>query len=339
MASKLQTLLYGVGLAPEAAYNTASTTFLRMTRNNEAITTPKTSMESDANEQGKGDEFPTAAFQVARDSQQTIERYGDATFLTWAFAYALGAVSESGSGSSGVYTITPLDIVSTGIQLPSFSTVEQMEDSGSSSVDNLFTGNVIDTLSLTFQSGPGRNSVTASVKYQGSGVVTSPSAVTLPSLSTDHYMLSSGMSLTIQGVDYVAAKSIVQGTFTWSNALDATNGYFPGSGLDSSGFAERGRLEVGTRTCGFEFTVRLLSSSAEYTKLMALDTGTAVIGLQYDSTHEVTITLNKVQFTTLDLGSTAGTATVKVTCLPLNAGSGVVSVTAKCGVDGICIPS
>jgi hypothetical protein len=336
MASKIQTLLWGVGLAKEAAYNTASASFLRFTRTNEVLTTPKTTMEDDAPEQGKGDEFPTANFAVARDVQQTIERYGDTLFMTWALGYGLGAVSETGTGATGVYTITPLDIVGTGIQLPSFSYFEQLIDSGTSSQDNLFTGCVIDSVSIAFDSTPGRQSVKCTAKFQGSGVVTQPSAVTLPALSASTYALSQGMALTINGENYVSAASIVDGTFTYANNLDATNGYYPGSGVDASNFAERGRLEVGTRTATFEFTARLLAGSSEYTKLMALTTGTAVLSFIHDATHQVVVTLEKVQFKTIDLGANSGTATIKVTCgLLKDPTNGLVSVTAKCGTDGI----
>lgn len=343
MAVKLQQLNFGVGIDSEATYNAGSNGYLKFSRTNTAATSRTTAFEDNQTEQGKGSDFPTQNYVVSRTSSQSIERYGDSTFMLWALSYALGNSVTTGSSAPYSYEITPQDLVAStsGIQLPSFSTVEQLTESGSTALTNLFYGNVMDSVTISFSSGTGRQSVKCNASYMGSGKLGSASGISLPGLNVDDYMLAANMSLTILGTNYVNAKTIVEGNFSYSNNLDAANGYFPGSGVDSAGFAYRGRLEAGTnRKCNFDFTVRLLNTSTEYSELMALTTGTAVLGFQHgsDTDNAVTITLNEVQFVAEEIGNSGGTATVKITTKPLyNGSSPVVTVTGKCGTGGFAV--
>jgi hypothetical protein len=151
-------------------------------------------------------------------------------------------------------------------------------------------------------------------------------------------MLSQGMSLTINGVDYVAAKTTLSGTIGFKNNLLLNQGYFPGSGTQN-GAAIRGRLEIGARKSSFEFTVRLLSTSTEYAKLIAQTEGSAVLGFIYDSTHQVTVTFPKVAFTMVENTEADGIVAVKVTCEPMMSGTGdtvmPISASCQCGITGI----
>ena len=331
MATRVQSLQIGLGKAKEAAYNTPSASFIRLQKINMDITSPVSSNETDADWIGKGNEFAETLFKTNTDVSNRMQKYGSAEFLTYVLAYGLGVVDET----TGVYTITPADPGTT-LQLPSFSVVEQLAEGGGSAIDNLYHGCVVDNFAINFQSGPGLKSVSADMAFRGSGAVTTPSAVSLPALTTEHHALAAGMSLTVDGVDYVAAGTGIAGSFTWSNALLADEGYYLGSGIDANGYATRGRLEYGKRVAGFEFTVRLLSTSLEYTKLRALTTGTATMVFPYDSTHTVTIVLEKVGFTKVENTEANGIVAVKVTALPMfDLTNGVVTVTAKCGVSGI----
>jgi hypothetical protein len=331
MATRVQSLILGLGLSAEDSYNTASADFLRFTKVNMDITSPVSSNETDADWIGKGNEFAENLFKTNTDVSNRIQKFGSAEFLTYILAYGLGVVSET----SGVYTITPADPGTT-LQLPSFSVVEQIPEGGGSAIDNMYTGCVVDTFAINFSYGPGLKSVTSEMTFRGSGAVTTPSAITVPAVTGEHHALASGMSLSINGVDYVSAATGLTGAFTWNNNLLADEGYFIGSGEDGSGYATRGRLEYGKRVAGFEFTARMLSTSAEYTKLRALTTGTAVMVFPYDATHTVTITLEKVGFTKVENMETNGIVSVKVTAVPMfHLTNGVVSVTAKCGVTGI----
>ena len=85
------------------------------------------------------------------------------------------------------------------------------------------------------------------------------------------------------------------------------------------------------------FVARFENGSAEYTKLKAQTTGTAVIALAYDANNSLEITWQKVAFSAAEIGETDGIVTVAVECLPMyDATNGIISAVAKCGVDAIC---
>lgn len=331
MATRVQSLVVGMGLAKESAYNTASSSFIRFEKTNMDITSPESNNETDATWIGKGVEFAENLYPVNNDTSNKIEKYGSVEFMTAALAYGLGNVSQT----SGTYTITAMN-PSTSLQLPSFSWVEQVEESGSAAIDNLYTGCCVENLGIKFQYGPGLKSVTCDMAWRGSGATTSPSGVSVPATQTDHHALGSGMALTINGVDYVAAATGLEGSFTWNNNLMANEGYYIGSGLDAAGYANRGRLWYGNRVAGFDFTVLLLNSSAEYSKLRALTTGTATMTFNYDSTHQVVIELQKVGFKKVMNTQTNGLVSVRVTAEPMyDLTNGIITVTAKCPISGI----
>jgi hypothetical protein len=329
--NRVQGLKIATGLAAESSYNTASATFLGWEQLNLDIVSPDSNTENDAAWVGKGNEFAENIFPTYNDVQGTFEKYGSAEWLTYGLAYALGGVSYS----SPTYTITPISPATT-LQLPSFSVAEQLPDGGSTSIDNLYTGCVMDSFSIDFKYGPGLKSVSTKGSFRGSGAVTTPSAITYPAVESEHFALGSGMSLTINGVDYVAASSGLEGSFSWNNALLADLGYTIGSGTDAKGFQNRASLLIGARKCAFSFTAFLSSSSAEYTKLRNLTTGTATMTFLYDSTHTVTIELQKVAFEKVENTNVDGIASVRVSVLPMyDLSNGLVTVTAKCGITGI----
>lgn len=335
MPSRLQTLSYAVGSNKQANISTASASFIHFDKLNATITSPNITFESDAAYIGKGGptpEFATAAAPVAYDIKNSLEKYASAEFATWAIAYGLGDVAYA----SSTYTITPLDTRSS-LELPYFTVVEQLTEGGSSAIDNAYLGCALNDFDLTFNSGPGRQSAKITSNWVASGVITSPSTVDIPTLNSDHYMLASSMALTINGEDYVSAKTIVSGSWKWSNNLNVKDGFFPGSGLQN-GAAVMGRIEVGDRASTFEFTARLLNGSTEYTKLNAKTIGDVVLTLTYDGTHTVTVTLTSVQFTNVEYTSVDGIVCVKVMCTLLadpTFTNSLCSVSAKCGIATI----
>lgn len=343
MPSRVQNLVIGLGIHKQADITTQSTDFICFPKLNMDITNPTATTENNSAWIGKGTEYATSdgIFKVARDVKNRIEKYGSAEFVTWALAYTLGNVSQSGSGASGVYTITPIDPTQT-LQLPYFTEVEQLDEAGSPSIDNAYLGCCIEDFSLTFNYGPGLQSVKCNVSFVGSGNVVSPSTDTVPEAHLEHNMLSQSMACTINGVDYVAATTLLNGTFTWKNNLLEREGYYPGAGLED-GFAIRGRLEIGNRIPTFEFTARLLAASTEYTKLIALTEGSAALTFTYDATHTVTLNFPEVVYETVTYGQEDGLVTVKVNVLLTQSqtgGSGPfnvppVNAVCVCGIDNI----
>ena len=103
------------------------------------------------------------------------------------------------------------------------------------------------------------------------------------------------MTLSVNGVDYVATKRILSGSVGWKNNLLLNAGFFPGSGLQN-GLQVRGRMEVGARVPSFQFTARLLAGSPEYNTLVNQTTGTATLSVQHDANNSVTFTFPQMAF-------------------------------------------
>lgn len=332
MAARVQQSILGLGKAKQADISTIAASFLRFKRLNTDLISTGFSTENDAAETGKGTEFTTAAgvFPVAYSPGSRIDKYSSAEFMTWALCYTLGNVAEA----SSIYTITPLDPTST-LEPPYFTVVEQVPEGGSTCIDNAFIGCVIEDFLYEFNYGPGRASGKVTVNWLGSGKITTPSGVTVPAVQTENNMLTASMALTIIGVNVVTLKTILHGSFGWRNNFLTGAGFFPGSGTQN-GAQIRGRLEIGPRVPTFTFTARLLTGSSEYAKLIALTTGTVVLTVTYDATHTVTITLQSVSFSMVELASTDGLVSVTVTCdVKEHATNGVVSCSCKCAVSGI----
>ena len=337
MATRIQQLAYGLSANKQSNISTLAATFLRFRKLNTEIHTDQYQTETDAAEIGKGNEFIEEVFPVSWSGPGgQIQKYASAEFLTWALAYGLGNVAYA----SGIYTITPIDPGTT-LELPYFSIVQQLAEGGGQAIDEAHIGCAVKDVEFSFNYGPGRQSAKCNVTVVGSGNLVSPSAVTLPSVLSEHYMLSQSMSLTINGTDYVGAKTILSGSMTWNNNHLLNAGYYPGSGVTTNGFsggaaAVRGRIEIGPRTCGFQFTVRLLHTSPEYAALIAQTTGTIVLTLTYDGTHTVTITFEQVSYQTLTRTEADGIAAVTVIVAPqYNSSSGILSVSSQCGIATI----
>ncbi len=336
MAARIQQLILGLGKAKQANISTIAASFLRFKKIDTTVTSPKPMFENDAAEVGKSHEFATATFPSHYEVANRIEKYASAEFTTWAVCYALGNVAQTGPvGSTYTYTILPID-PSVSIELPYFSVVEQVPEGGGSSIDNAYVGCAIEDFTYSFNYGPGRASSKLNCNWVGSGLLTQPSAVSVPALTTETNMLAASMALSVNGVDYVAAKTILSGSLGWKNNLLLNAGFFPGSGLQN-GLQVRGRLEIGPRVPTFQFTARLLATSLEYTKLIAQTTGTVVLSVQYDSNNKVTFTLPKVAFQMVENTEADGIVAVTVTVIPEydTVTSTVLSVVTKTLINGI----
>jgi hypothetical protein len=320
-------------LSKQADIDTISADFIRFRQLNSELAPSGLVTENDAAEIGKGDEFVSIAgvYPVSWNPLSRIDKYSSAEFMCWAFAYALGGVTEA----TGTYTIVPMDPCIDGLELPYFSVVEQVCESGGSALDNAFLGCAIEDVAWDFNYGPGRQSGKVTVNWVGSGKMTTPSGVTVPAAIAENYMLSASMTMTINGTDYISTKTMLSGQIAWKNNLLVGPGFFPGSGVQN-GAAVRGRLEYGARASTLTFTARLLKNSDEYQKLQNATTGPATITATFDATHTITFNYPSVQYETVVNGETDGIVNVTVTCATKSDGtSDPVSITAKCGITGI----
>ena len=343
--TRLQEVLIGFGKGKQtdiATANLVANVWL-LKKLNAQLANPKLNVENDAEEYGKGHEFPTTTFKTAYDVGGTIEKYLSAEIAAWAMCFGLGKVVKSGSNPNFTYTCTPL-IPANGdaAELPYFSFIEQIRPGAGVVIDRMAVGCAVEGWTITIGSGPGRANSKISVQFAGSGKMTEPSAITMPAATAEKLLPSASLTLTINGVDYVTNKNIVSLETSWKNNIRMDQGFFPGSGFQSTGDATsgaiRGRMEFGNRQGSLKFTARFDNASTELTKLKAQTTGTAVITLTFDTNNSLQITWQKVVFATAEVGETDQLVTVAVEATPLyDATNGVITAVAKCNIDQICL--
>jgi hypothetical protein len=342
--TRLQEVLICFGKQKQTDIATANTAaqMWQLRKLNAALANPKLNTENDADEYGKGHEFPTQSFQTSWDAGSTIEKYLSAEVAAWAMAFGLGKVVKSGTTPNFTYTCTPLVPASgDSAELPYFSFVEQIRPGAGVVLDRMAVGCAVEGWTISIGSGPGRANSKITVEFVGSGKLTEPSGITVPAATVEKLLPAASLALTINGVNYVSNKNIVSLETSWKNNLLADAGFYPGSGFQTTGVATsgaiRGRLEFGKRQGTLRFTARFENGSTELTKLKSQTSGTAVISLSYDANNSLDLTWQKVTFATAEVGETDGIVTVAVECLPMyDSTNGIVSAVAKCGVDSIC---
>jgi hypothetical protein len=342
MPANIREMLIGFGKSRQTNLATANTLagIWRLGKLNASFAGPKLNTEDDAAELGKGHEFATQVFKTSWDVAGQIEKYCSAEFAAWAMAFGLGKSAKTGTSPNFTYTCTPLDPVVDGIELPCFSYIEQIRPGANVVLDRMAIGCVIEGWTLTIGAGPGRANSKLVVDIVGSGKHVEPSAIELPAAVAEKLLPSASLACTINGVNYVSNRNIVSLEATWKNNHRLDAGFYPGSGFQDSGDATsgaiRGRMEVGDRECGLQYTARFEHGSDELTKLKAQTEGTAAISLSHDANNSLALTYQRMSFSVVELGDTDGIVTVQVTCKPLmHATNGLLTAVAKCGVDGI----
>jgi hypothetical protein len=233
MPANIREKLIGFGFAKQAALATANTLagIWRLGKLNSSFAGPKLNTENDAPELGKGHEFATQVFPTSWDVGGQIEKYLSSDFAAWAMAFSLGHVVKSGSTPNWIYTCTPLDPVTDGIELSNFSYLEQIRPGAGVILDRMAVGCVIDGWALSIATGPGRANSKLVVDILGSGKHTEPSGITLPTATAEKLLPASSLTCTINGVNYVSNKNIVSLEASWRNNHRMDSGFFPGSGV------------------------------------------------------------------------------------------------------------
>ena len=341
--AKIQETLIGWGFRKQTDIATANIVgdTWRFGKLNASLINPELATEDDAAEIGKGHEFPTALYNTNWNVAGQIEKYASSDFLAWATCFVLGHVVKSGTLPNFIYTVTPLATSTDGIELPYFTFVEQIRPGGSSIIDRMAVGCAIEDLTISIGSGPGRANSKCTVNFVGSGKLTEPSGISLPAATAEKLLPAASLAATIITVDYVSLKNILSLEIGIKNNLNINEGFFPGSGFQTGGDATsgaiRGRIEIGARQYSLKFTVRLDSASAEWTKLKAGTTGTAVIGVTYDTNNNWTATFQKIAIKVVNFTDANGIVTANCEADPLyDSTNGILSVVAKCNTDNIC---
>lgn len=332
------------GFQPQADLATANTPtqLWSLTKTNTALAVVTPTTENDANDIGKGDEFPTQTFPSHMDVAAPIEKFASSEFLAWCFCFATGNATKTAAGGGFKYCATPSDPAVACINLTPFTYAEQIRDEPNSVIDRAAIGMVVNDFSIAMQSGPGRANCTVTANLVGTGKTQSPSAIApWPAVTPEHFLNAASLALTILGTDYVANQSLISLNFAWTNNTRLDSGFFPGSGTQN-GFAIRGRMEYNTRQCSLTFTARAQKGSPEYQKLISQTPGPISIKLTGPvigagpETHGIEITIPKAQFSAVVVGDADGIVTVQCETLILkDPAQPYITMCATCEKDGL----
>ena len=315
-----------------------------MTKTNPALATITPVSETDANDIGKGDEFPANIFPTNIDTAVPIEKYCSSEFMAWLFCFTTGKATKAPSGTAFAYTAVPSDPVVNCINLPAFTYAEQIRTPPNSVVDRGTVGMVIGDWTLTMESGPGRANCRVAVNCVGTGSVLNPSGYTpWPTLETEHFLNASSAAINIVGQDYVMTASFISLEFRWNNNVRLASGLYPGSGTQN-GYAVRGRMEYGNRECSLRFVARALKGSPEYAALIAQPPteGPATVSVSGPtigagpSKHGFSISFPRAVFSAVVNGEADGIVTVDCTVSGLKPTTGdYVTLSATTARDAI----
>lgn len=339
--ARIQEQINALGFNAQADIATANVLadFQSLTKVNAALNGFKLNLDTDAPEMGKGHEFPTQTFMVNWDVAGQIEKYLSAEIAAWAMCFGLGHIVQTGSDPDYIYTVTPIEPAVDGLELPYFSFIESIRQGGSAVLDRMAVGCALNSFTITIGSGPGRANAKITANFAGSGLMTTPSGIDVPSPNLAETLLYSGtLALSINGTNYVTSKNIISLEFGWNNNLMLDTGFYPGSGYETSATpasgAIRGRLEIGVRQASLKFTARFVNGSPELAALLAQTSGTAVFTLSFDTHNSLEISFAEVTYSMADLGETGGLVTVAVECVPIFSTT-LVTAVAKCLIAGI----
>lgn len=264
-----------IGKVAQADLVTASgaSDLFRITKINRNTSDLRLVSESDAQDVGKDDEFASQNFLTNWDTQFQLETYLCSELAGFAAAFGLGNSVDS-TPAVGAYRHTAV-FQSSGIDLHPFTYAEKMPADGSA-LDRAIVGGVLGGATFQFNSGPGRQNAKLVLDVVGTGNFDSPSGITLPAPGTLHSINAGGLTITINGNNYITSKRIISLEFGFRNNVRLDSGFFPGSG-SVSGANIRGRMEHGDRECFLRATIRREAGADEFTKYINQTEGTAVI--------------------------------------------------------------
>ena len=272
------------GFTDQADLATANTALelWSLTKTNPALSVVNPNTENDANDIGKGDEFPTQNFPTSMDTAVPLEKYTSSEFAAWLFCFTTGNATKTPAGTLGfTYLATPSDPVVDCLDLPSFTYAEQIRTPPDAVIDRASIGMVIQDWSLVMESGPGRANCRMTSNFVGTGAVAQPSGITpFPPVTPEHFLNAASATISINGIDYILTKTFISLELRWNNNVRLDTGFYPGSGTNQYGYAVRGRMEYGTRECTLSFVARATKGSPEFTNLLNQTPGTAKVTLK-----------------------------------------------------------
>lgn len=332
------------GFTPQTDLATANTQpqLWSLTKTNTALAVVNPVNETNALDIGKGNEFPSQVYPSNLDAAVGVEKFVSSEILAWLFCFTTGKATKTAAGTGWKYTAVPNDPAVTCINLPAFTYLEQIRPEPDSVVDRALIGCVVGEWTLTMSSGPGRANCRVAMTWPSTGRFASPSALTMPAITAEHFLNAAGATINIGGIDYVLSQSFISLDFHWTNNVRLDTGYYPGSGTQN-GYAVRGRMEYGIREFTLRFVARAQKGSAEFNALMNQTEGATTFGVKgplIDTTffHSFNITMPRTRFSAVINGEDANIVTVQcdVTALqPTDGVTPIISMDATTTKDAI----
>ena len=309
MPANIQELQVAISKTAQTAIDTPSTDLIRFNTTSDDIGDVEPIVEDDADEIGKGHEFAEESFLTSWRVRKRIQCYNSAE------AFAVAAAFGLGNGNAGTYT--PIDPITNPneIELPWMTVVEGIRKGGTNPILNrALLGMVMDRFTVTLGKGPGRANSRIDMEMVGSGKIDENSNLAMPAKTPTHLLSAASLSCTINGTDYVTARTFESFSFEWRN--NVRDGYYPGSGFQVAGNPTsgqvQGRMEFGKRVLTSFFMARYQAGSTELATLTAQTAGTMVIGLTGGAGFEASITAHQTRFKTSRIESSDGLVTVRV---------------------------
>ena len=312
----------GFGFQPQPDLVTANTVpeLWSLTKVNNVLGTIELTSEDDAQDIGKGDEFPENNYPQSASTTVPIEKYLSSEFAAWTFLFALGKGTKTGTAPGALtYTAVVSDPAVDCINVPAFTWVEQIRPGVDAVVDHEFIGMCVNDFTLTLDSGPGRNNAKLMVNCLGTGNAQAPSAVTLPATTKEHMLnATSAAVLTVNGIDYLLGGNFISLELRYSNNIRTDSGYYPGSG-SQNGFAIRGRMEYNTREFSLTYVARAQKGSVELQNLLNQVEGNTEIKITGGvigagpTTHAIDLVFPRTLQSAYTTGDADGLVTVQCT--------------------------
>lgn len=320
--ANIRETLIAIGFAPQTDLPTPNDALqmFSVTKTNATLSVVNPNVETDAQDTGKGDEFPTQTFPTSMDTAVAVEKYNSSEFAAWLFCFSTGKATKTPAGTTGfTYVAEPSDPVVNCINLPPFTYGEQIRPAPDSVIDRAMVGMVVQDWTLNMESGPGRANCRLSCNLVGTGKVVAPSGITpWPVVTTEHFLNAASAQITINGIDYILSASFVSLEMKSTNNVRLDTGFYPGSGVDENGFALRGRMEYGDRVYSLTFVARAQRGSQEYLNLINQTPGPGSITLkgaliETGEYHSMDIEIPKLILTSVVNGDQNGIVTVNCT--------------------------
>lgn len=197
-------------------------------------------IRSDKEAYGKGHEFASSMWEVARDVRFTRTMDGSSTILGWVLAFALADITTtqpdpSGAPNTYLHTMTFFDPATEGTaQLPVTSVVERI----SAGIKRLLYSLAVASVTISAE---GFEQLSVAAEFVGSGQ-TATSAISKPTMPALAYLASNYATIKMGDSNEDITTRIRSWQVAINNNPKEARGYFPSSGL------YRGRMEIGSRT-------------------------------------------------------------------------------------------